>query len=368
VTGLVKTKKNTTSWSRFFSEFGFTEDEMYDVHVLLTVALTLGNVSFKLGGDDGEDEDSSVVEDMAPLRDICNLLGDTSEEELETALTSKFIVTKGETFVRPLIVGQAIDARDTFAKSIYENLFSWLVSRMNTILSPRVDRSDNSSWNSIGVLDIFGFENFGHNSFEQLCINTANEQLHFFFNQHIFAWELEEYRKEGISAADIDFADNQPQVNLLLGKPLGVFSIIDEEAKLSRGSDSSALAKLKKHVGEQAPFVHVTAGGEHMFGVKHYAGEVKYQITGMLEKNRNTSSPAVVDIMKGCACSLAIETFDSIESQSSKRRRSSGGPDSGRSGKKLMSFRFLQKARDKLSRRGRADVSKKASKRFSKRL
>ena len=90
------------------------------------------------------------------------------------------------------------------------------------------------------MLDIFGFENFGTNSFEQLCINTANEQLQFYFNDHIFKWELEELRKEGIrSAIQVEYEDNSPNVALLLGKPGGIFSVLDEEAKMPRATDET---------------------------------------------------------------------------------------------------------------------------------
>lgn len=120
----------------------------------------------------------------------------------------------------PLTVDQARDARDTLAKRMYENLFSWLVHKMNIILAEKIPSdaadTDAASWTSVGVLDIFGFENFAHNSFEQLCINTANEQLHHYFNQHIFAWELDEYKKEGIQASDITFKDNNNQVCVAL--------------------------------------------------------------------------------------------------------------------------------------------------------
>ena len=144
---------------------------------------------------------------------------------------------------------------------------------MNELLEYRANRAsvhddldEPEGVSDIGVLDIFGFENFAHNSFEQLCINTANEQLHHFFNQHIFAWELEEYKKEGIAATDITFEDNKDKITLLLGRPIGVFSILDEQAKLGRSTDKSYLEAVKKNCGQMSGFIKVAKGGEHAFG------------------------------------------------------------------------------------------------------
>lgn len=131
--------------------------------------------------------------------------------DLEPILTLQVRMLRGEAIATPLRVSQAIDTRDAIAKFIYEHLFTWLVRRLNERLSPRVENADNTSNSQsslpsvsdptvIAVLDIFGFEDFHRNGFEQLCINTANEQLQYFFNQHIFTWELQEYQSEGACA------------------------------------------------------------------------------------------------------------------------------------------------------------------------
>jgi myosin-3 len=143
-------------------------------------------------------------------------------EEITDALLTNVITTAGETFVRRNAVVQACDARDAMAKALYSRLFSWIVVRANELLAPPEDA--NVCWRvsfsvsrsplfqiafNIGVLDIFGFENFPSNSFEQLCINVTNEQLHHYFHEHIFAWEQQEYEREGVQNPGIKFADNK---------------------------------------------------------------------------------------------------------------------------------------------------------------
>lgn len=153
---------------------------------------------------------------------------------------------------------------------MYDNLFSWLVKKLNTLLGHRLEAVKSSDILVVGVLDIFGFENFKSNSFEQLCINTANEQLQyvwqmirseshrlsdrvncirFFFNEHIFRWELEDMKKEGVASNGCEFVDNGPIVQLLLGKPAGIFAILDEEALFPRSTDSTVIHKLHDKQG-----------------------------------------------------------------------------------------------------------------------
>lgn len=128
---------------------------------------------------------------------------------MNTCLVSRTQVTRGETFVTPLNLGQANDARDGLAKAVYGRMFNWIVSFIN-----ETTRHSDSS-NFVGVLDIFGFEDFQVNSFEQFCINYANERLQYFFNQHIFKMEQDEYTKEGINWSKIEFVDNQGTIDLI---------------------------------------------------------------------------------------------------------------------------------------------------------
>jgi len=103
-------------------------------------------------------------------------------------------------------------------------------------------RSDNHRL--ISLLDIFGFENFSHNSFEQLCINIANEQIQYYFNQHVFAWEMQEYMNEGIDGSNIAFVDNRPVLDMFLAKPMGLLALLDEESRFPRANDSTLVGLL----------------------------------------------------------------------------------------------------------------------------
>ena len=224
---------------------------------------------------------------------------------MANALLTNTITTAGETFVRKHAVVQALDVRDALGKALYDRLFSWIVNRINRQLhSP-----SESMGRSIAVLDIFGFEHFRHNSLEQLCINIANEQLQFFFNEYIFTWELNEYEKEGIDAQAITFASNQPVLDLLLGKPLGVLTLLDEESKFTRATDDSLLLKLHQHLSSAPAFHKPSSAKASAFGIVHYAGEVVYNVRGFLEKNRDTLSPNLATELQISSCRLVRELF-----------------------------------------------------------
>lgn len=154
------------------------------------------------------------------------------EETLLTALTAKRAKASGETLVINYRLPEAIAARDAMAKCLYGALFDWIVLQLNHALLSKKDTLRQHQGNSIGVLDIFGFEDFGHcNSFEQLCINYANEHLQFYFNQHVFKYEQEEYRKENIKWKDIEFMDNTGCLQLIEGKPFGLLCVLDDQCK-----------------------------------------------------------------------------------------------------------------------------------------
>ena len=164
-------------------------------------------------------------------------------------------------------------ARDSLSKAIYDRLFRWIVNRTNALLAPSKDALAGES--EIGILDIFGFEKFNSNSFEQLNINVANEQLQFFFNEHIFALELEEYRREGIDTADVKYKDNQPVLNFFLEKPLGLYSILDEQSNFPKATDDTFVTKLNQQFAKKVEF-YLPAKGTRTdhFSIQHYAGQV----------------------------------------------------------------------------------------------
>ena len=174
--------------------------------------------------------DATEISDTSHVDQAAGLLG-VNRKSLIEALTTKTIFASGETVVSTMSREQSVDVRDAFSKGIYGRLFVWVVSKINqAIYHPRAGH-----FTSIGVLDIFGFENFDSNSFEQFCINYANENLQQFFVRHIFKLEQEEYNLEGISWRHIEFIDNQDALDLIAIKQLNIMSLIDEESRFPKG-------------------------------------------------------------------------------------------------------------------------------------
>ncbi|XP_055486219.1 unconventional myosin-VIIa-like, partial [Leucoraja erinacea] len=155
--------------------------------------------------------------------------------DLQNCLTSRTIITRGETVSTPLNMVQALDVRDAFVKGIYGRLFVWIVEKINAAIYKPPSREPKTVRRSIGLLDIFGFENFHANSFEQLCINFANENLQQFFVRHVFKLEQEEYNLENINWQHIEFTDNQDALDMIALKPMNIISLIDEESKFPKG-------------------------------------------------------------------------------------------------------------------------------------
>ncbi|QQP52399.1 Myosin 5, partial [Caligus rogercresseyi] len=205
----------------------------------------------------------------------------------------------------------AIFARDALAKSIYSNLFDWIVQRINSSL-----KAEGDVHNFIGVLDIYGFETFATNSFEQFCINYANEKLQQQFNMHVFKLEEDDYMKEGIEWEAIGFYDSQPCIDLIENK-LGILDLLDEECRMPRGTDRSWVEKL---IGTCRKWHHFSQHRLHQtsFVVQHFAGKVEYESEGFLNKNRDCVLEEHVSLMKESSNSILSELFcDTISHHSS---------------------------------------------------
>ncbi|KAL0326742.1 UNVERIFIED_CONTAM: Myosin-1 [Sesamum angustifolium] len=237
------------------------KDDQDSVFAMLAAVLWLGNVSFTV--IDSENHVEPVVDEG--LTTVATLIG-CNVGELKLALSTRKMRVGNDTIVQKLTLAQAIDTRDALAKSIYSCLFDWLVEQINKSLSVGKRRTGRS----ISILDIYGFESFERNSFEQFCINYANERLQQHFNRHLFKLEQEEYIQDGIDWAKVDFEDNQDCLNLFEKKPLGLQSLLDEESTFPNGTDLSFANKLKQHLKSNPCF-----RGERgkAFTVRHYAGE-----------------------------------------------------------------------------------------------
>ncbi|KAG2463469.1 MYO9B protein, partial [Polypterus senegalus] len=213
------------------------------------------------------------------------------QELLVEALTKRKTVTVNEKLILHYSLNEAVTARDSMAKSLYSALFDWIVLRINHALLNKRDMEESISCLSIGVLDIFGFEDFKTNSFEQFCINYANEQLQYYFNQHIFKLEQEEYQSEGITWHNIDYTDNVGCIQLISKKPTGLFYLLDEESNFPHATNETLLAKFKQQHEDNRFFV-ATPVLEPAFIIRHFAGK------DFREKNTDYMRPDIVALLR----------------------------------------------------------------------
>ncbi|KAH9253514.1 hypothetical protein BASA81_008561 [Batrachochytrium salamandrivorans] len=291
---------------------GMTTQEQDDLLLTVAAVLHLGNVRFKAGG--GEFQEGSQVENMEMVEIAAQQLGQKPEVLLKS-LTSKQMKSGREIISKVNNVDAANASRDALAKDVYSKCFDWLIGRINVSLAGGKDlkpkKSDASS-SFIGVLDIFGFETFDWNSFEQLCINYCNEKLQYHFNNHIFSLEQTEYRNEGIDVTQIVFADNQPTLDMLEAKKTGVFAIVDEEMVVPKGSDETLLVKLtkqhEKHANFRKPGVK-TNYERGSFTVIHYAGAVMYNTLGFLEKNKDKISEDLESVVNSSESKFMLALY-----------------------------------------------------------
>ncbi|XP_065087512.1 myosin-IIIb-like isoform X4 [Ochlerotatus camptorhynchus] len=290
-------KTNVERWKQLLASFkvlGFRDDEVDMVNRVLAAILNLGDMEFgEIDSNDNTDSKAWVI-DVAPMHRVSKLLGVESADLLE-ALTSNSVVTRGETITRHNNVSEACTARDAMAKGLYGRLFDWMVNQINLLLVHNRP-NNNSEQLAVGLLDIFGFENFNKNSFEQLCINIANEQIQYYFNQHIFTWEQQEYMAEGIPVDLVEFADNRPVLDMLLSRPLGLLALLDEESRFPRSNDRSLIEKFHNNI--KSKFYQRPKSDAVCFAIHHFAGRVVYQADGFLEKNRNFLPAEIIQLIR----------------------------------------------------------------------
>ncbi|XP_073701138.1 myosin-IIIb [Garra rufa] len=290
-----------------FRIIGFTEEEVNSVYRILSAILNTGNIEFTSTSSQHQ-SDKSEVPDSEALDNAATLLS-IGSEELQEALTSHCVVTRGETIIRTNTVDKATDVRDAMSKALYGRLFSWIVNRINALLQPDTNICAAESGMNVGILDIFGFENFKKNSFEQLCINIANEQIQFYFNQHIFALEQIEYQSEGVDASLVEYEDNRPILDMFLQKPMGLLSLLDEESRFPQATDQTLVDKFQDNLRNK--YFWTPKRVELCFGIQHYAGKVLYNVSGFLEKNRDTLPADIVVVLRTSENKLLQQLFSS---------------------------------------------------------
>ncbi|KAL0118454.1 hypothetical protein PUN28_009249 [Cardiocondyla obscurior] len=286
---------------------GFTTEKQRRLFAVLSAVLLLGNVEFHPRKSYHHHDEAVGVKNPEVVALISELLR-VKQETLLAALTAKRARASGETLVINYRLPEAIAARDAMAKCLYGALFDWIVLQVNHALLSKKDTLRDHQGNSIGVLDIFGFEDFKTcNSFEQLCINYANEQLQHYFNQHVFQYEQREYRKQGIRWTDIGYSDNSGCLNLIEGKPNGLLCLLDDQCNFPGATNETLLQKFNT-VHKENPFYEAPQRREATFVVRHYAGAVKYQAANMREKNLDLMRPdGVVGVLKNSSLAFVRE-------------------------------------------------------------
>ncbi|EEA08336.1 myosin head family protein [Cryptosporidium muris RN66] len=276
------------------SAMGITTSDFHNILKVLKAILYLGNIEFN---EDGEG--SIITEECLYDMKIASFLLSVPEDQLKLVLCFKKLQLKEGEVMKPLNISEAEMTRDSLAKTFYGLVFEYIVLLVNSKIKSFNISQDNLPY--CGVLDIFGFECFLYNSFEQLCINFANERLQQIFNNFVFKVEQDLYIQEQILWNPIDFPDNNESVELLqqISPTLGIFPALDEECRIPRGSDISFLNKLVREYGPDQkpghPKFDIVRKNPNYFTIIHYAGAVSYCVDGFLEKNKDQLSAFALD-------------------------------------------------------------------------
>uniref|UniRef100_A0A3B4VE94 Unconventional myosin-Va-like n=1 Tax=Seriola dumerili TaxID=41447 RepID=A0A3B4VE94_SERDU len=327
--------KEMSNTRRAFSLLGTGDSDQMEIYQILAAILHLSNVEVK----DQSADRCSILPDNVHLMVFCELMG-VSCEEMAHWLCHRKLQTTTETYVKSVSKMNAVNGRDALAKHIYSRLFKWIVDSVNNAL-----KSAKKQHSFIGVLDIYGFETFDVNSFEQFCINYANEKLQQQFNLHVFKLEQEEYMKEAIPWTLIDFYDNQPCINLIEAK-LGVLDLLDEECRMPKGSDDTWAQKLYNTLLKQNAHFDKPRLSNRAFIIHHFADKVEYQCEGFLEKNKDTVNEEQINVLKKSKFDLLLKLFEDDEKATSSTKKLTGisgrAGQSQRDNKKTVGLQFRQ--------------------------
>lgn len=292
---------------------GISADEQDGIFRVVAAILHLGNIEFAKG----KEIDSSMPKDEQSwfhLRTAAELLM-CDAKGLEDSLCKRVIVTRDETITKWLDPEAATVSRDALAKIVYSRLFDWLVDKINSSIG-----QDPSSKFLIGVLDIYGFESFKTNSFEQFCINLTNEKLQQHFNQHVFKMEQEEYTREEINWSYIEFIDNKDVLELIEKKPGGIIALLDEACMFPRSTHETFAQKLYQTFKNHKRFAKPKLSRSD-FTICHYAGDVTYQTELFLDKNKDYVIAEHQDLLNASKSPFVAGLFPSLGEDASKQSK-----------------------------------------------
>uniref|UniRef100_A0A671UB27 Myosin VIIAa n=1 Tax=Sparus aurata TaxID=8175 RepID=A0A671UB27_SPAAU len=307
----------------------FTDKENWEISKLLAAILHMGNLRYEARTYDNLDACEVV---HSPHLTTAATLLEVDGKDLMNCLTSRTLITRGETVSTPLSMEQlhfSKHLRLNFLKlsylhsGIYGRLFVWIVEKINAAIYKPASSHPKVLRRSIGLLDIFGFENFTVNSFEQLCINFANENLQQFFVRHVFKLEQEEYNLEHINWQHIEFTDNQDALDMIAIKPMNIISLIDEESKFPKGTDTTMLNKLNFQHKVNTNYIPPKNNHETQFGIQHFAGVVYYETRGFLEKNRDTLYGDIIQLVHSSKNKFIKQIFQADVAMGAETRKRS---------------------------------------------
>eukprot|EP00063_Salmo_salar_P061679 XP_014036514.1 PREDICTED: myosin-6-like [Salmo salar] len=302
-----------------FNVLGFAQEEINGIYKLTGAIMHYGNMKFK-NKQREEQAEADGTEDI----DKAAYLMCLNSADLVKGLCNPRVKVGNEWVTKGQNVNQVYYAVGALAKKIYENMFLWMVIRINLTLDTK-----NARQHYIGVLDIAGFEIFDFNTFEQLCINFTNEKLQQFFNHHMFVLEQEEYKKEGIVWEFIDFGMDLAACIDLIERPMGIMSILEEECMFPKASDSTFKAKLyENHLGKNACFQKpriIKGRPEAHFSLVHYAGIVDYNIGNWLVKNKDPLNETVVGLFQKSSLKFLANLFANYAGAEAPEEKAAGG-------------------------------------------
>jgi len=317
-----------------FVSLGFSTDEEYDVYKNTACMMHMGNMT-KDFVPVGKDEQAEI-KDETNAQKVAQLAGIDCEWMITYFCKPKLKVgtewvSKGSSCTN------AANSVAGIARAIYERTFRIVVDKCNqTLIDPTMKKV-----HYIGVLDIAGFEIFDYNGFEQICINYVNEKLQQFFNQHMFTLEQEEYVREGLDWANVDFGmDLQPCIDMF-EKPMKFLAIFEEESLFPKATDETFKAKLFENLSKENNFAKPNpkmGDPDAHFAIVHYAATVSYNLSGWLEKNKDPLNDTIVEMIKNGGNSLMIQCFADHPGQPLEAPKDDGGRKKKGGGKTVSSY------------------------------
>jgi myosin V len=282
-----------------------TGDRLATLMRAIAIVMQCGNLTF---GAKGGDKDKSDTTSKADLADLASLMG-VGESDLTCAFTERTMKTKTEEYKVPLNQDAAKDACDAFAKEVYGKVFLWLVKEINAATCAEDNyKGPATEFGIVGLLDIFGFESFVVNRFEQLCINYANEKLQQKFTEDVFRAVQLEYEAEGIELAEITYDDNTDVLDLIEGRT-GLLALLNEECVRPKGNDQQFVQKALQQ-NASSPCLIVNKMDRMSFGIHHYAGKVMYDADQFVTRNQDTLPTDLEDIGMKSSNEIVSKKFE----------------------------------------------------------